>query len=492
MKPSDYVFGTEPLEFQREEFLAHADTPERFIAWDQGLGKSKLAIDTCAYLYQKGEINGVVVCAPNSVSTTWALDELPKHLPPAVSRESRIHLYRPERADTKWHQQALKDLTIHPGLPWLIMTYGALSASEPAKKFLLRFLDKRRCMMVLDESSNIQTPSAKRTFSIAAAGRRAIYRRCLDGTPCGQSPFDLYSQVRFLDEQFWARKGLATAAAFKAEFGEYERGWNSRQGREYPILRGYRNIDRLQRWFAEISTRLTKDEKLNLPGKIYHARYFELTPEQRRIYAELRDDFIATLDSGVEVSAPLALTRLLRLQQVANGFIPHPDPGPDDEPIVRLPGRNPRLELLLEIVEPLNEPAIIWSRFRADVDLICAALGSRAVRYDGSCDTDAREESRRRFKAGEAQFFVATQSAGATGLTLTEAAFEVFYSNTPSARQRAQAEDRAYRIGQTRPVQIIDLLGEGTIDRNIALGLRSSFDIASQITGDRLKEWLTV
>jgi SNF2 family DNA or RNA helicase len=203
------------------------------------------------------------------------------------------------------------------------------------------------------------------------------------------------------------------------------------------------------------------------------------------------------------------MVRLLRLQQIACGYLPTDD---ESEPLYVIPGPNRRLQLLCDEVESRQHKTIVWARFQMDITLILEELGRRgisAVRYDGLVSDDARAEAKARFQGErpvfergqmvgrvkipaeeQAQVFVGNPAAGATGLTLTAARHVDYYSNSFKLIDRLQSEDRAHRIGQENQVLYTDIIGEDTIDQKIVESLRSKFNVASQITGDRLKEWL--
>lgn len=481
----DYQFRTKPFRHQLEEFEGHKDDVIRAIFWEQGTGKSKLEVDNAAYLYEQGKINGVLVVAPNGVHRNWVVEEFPKHLPEHIWNRTRLHCYQTSKANTKWHQDELKKLWKHDGLIVMAMSYDAVM-TEKGRAAAWAMLRDRAVLYILDESARIKTPGAKRTKRVVASGKYAKYRRILTGTPVSNSPFDVYSQLKFLDEDFWKKYGIGTFEGFKTQFGVWERQ-ERRDGRGYNELLGYKHLDQLKAMVDTVSTRLTKEDVLDLPPKLYSKRFFDLEPKQRRLYDELRDEFITFLDSGEMVSASLAIVRLLRLQQVCCGYLP---PDGEDEPVQDICFPNPRLSLLKELAEDIPHQVIIWARFKRDIDLICDALGREAVRYDGLVDDDGRAEAIDRFQKGDARFFVANAQAAGEGLTLTAARTVIYYSNSFKLTERLQSEDRAHRIGQEHPVNYIDLIAYNTVDLHIVNALASKLDIASKITGDRVREWL--
>lgn len=494
----DYKYETTPFSHQREHFEQHCSSAVHALFWEQGTGKTKPIIDTFAHMAENDKVDALLVVAPNGVHLNWITDELPVHLPKRLHNQVRAHAYKSPKAKTKWHQRECDMLIKHKGLAVLCISYDAFMTKE-GKKFIWRFLQRRRCLYVLDESDAIKNPGAKRTKSILASGVYAPYRRIATGTPVPQGPFDIYSQVRFLDEGFWKRQGIPNYTAFKRRFGvwltaaEVQEQWGYDPG--YDKLIEYKNIDQLNQIISEISTRVLKEDVLDLPRKLFSKRYFEMNLVQQRAYEELKSEYILELEDGVVIDADMAIVRLLRLQQIACGYVQ----ADTEEPTRLLGNSNPRLELLEDITAHLGHKAIIWSRFTRDIDQIMDLLGRRAVRYDGKISDEECARSKQEFQHGDAQFFVGNQQKGASGLTLHAAKTAIYYANNFNLRDRLQSEDRCHRIGQEGVVNeqgedpcvnYIDLICPGTVEQHIVKALRSKYNIAAQITGDELREWI--
>jgi SNF2 family DNA or RNA helicase len=364
------------------------------------------------------------------------------------------------------------------------MAYSACM-TDLGKKLLKKFLTQKRCLYVLDESVAIKTPRAKRTQRILGSARYAPYRRILTGTPITNGAFDVYAPIRFLNKDYWFDHGLGSYLIFKNYFGMFRDGYNGATGKSFRQLVAYKNLDELHDMLEPISTRVTKDEVLDLPPKLYSKRYVEMTPEQERLYNAIKNEYMVELESGAEINAPLAIVRLLRLQQIICGYVPD-----DDGNMVIVGGKNPRLETLIEFCNGLAHKAIIWARFRRDIDLITTALGKECVRYDGAVGTNDRAKAIEAFQHGETKFFVANPAAAGEGLTLHAARSVIYYNNSFKLSERMQSEDRAHRIGQEHPVHYTDFVCPGTVDERIVESLRGKRDVAQAITGDTLKEWL--
>jgi SNF2 family DNA or RNA helicase len=475
-------FKTKPFDHQLEEFEQHRDDPVRALFWEQGTGKSKALIDAAAHQHLEGNVDALLILAPNGVHENWATDELPAHMSPEV--KWCVHLWKSKSAGTKWHQAALKELLHFPGLAVLCMSYDSFMTPR-GKKYMKKFREKRRIFGAADESQRIKTPSAKRTISAVALGRWLKYKRILSGTPITSKPFDVWPQVRFLDNRFWEANGFASYEAFKTYFGVWEERVNSATEERFKTCTEFRNFEKLRDIVATISGRVLKDDVLDLPPKVYTKRYFDLTPEQWRIYRELKKEFFAYLESGELVTAPLIITRMLRFQQIASGFLP----SDDGDSLTEFD--NPRLQLLRETLEDVEGAALIFARFRYDVDQICKLLKGEHVRYDGAVSLEERSINRKAFQHPSGpRFFVGNPAVAGIGLTLTRASTIIYYSNSFNLEHRLQSEDRAHRIGQENTVRIIDLLGSGTIDLPLVHSLKSKWDMASQITGDIARKWL--
>jgi SNF2 family DNA or RNA helicase len=170
---------------------------------------------------------------------------------------------------------------------------------------------------------------------------------------------------------------------------------------------------------------------------------------------------MAILADGSLVTAPLALTRLLRLQQITSGFVPVDTLEDVDEiPYADLGKTNPRLEKLEATCKASTEKRIIWCRFRRSIEKVTAMLGNRAVRYDGTTSEDDRVQAIQDIQKGDKQFFVANAATAGEGLTLTAAKFSDYYENTFDLAARLQSEDRNHRIGQDRNVGYNDYIAK--------------------------------
>ena len=228
---------------------------------------------------------------------------------------------------------------------------------------------------------------------------------------------------------------------------------------------------------------------MDLPPKTYIYREVELTSDQKKVYKELSDLAVASLDGAV-LSVDTVLTQMLRLHQITCGHYKS-----DDDVII--PVANNRLSELMQILEESSNKVIIWATYIQDIQTILAALKNEygdesTVAYYGAVNQDDRNTAIDRFQKDDTcRFFVGNPQTGSMGITLTAADTVVYYSNSYNLEHRLQSEDRAHRIGQEKNVLYVDLICRGTIDSKIVKALRDKKNIAQQVMGDDWKQWLT-
>ena len=181
---------------------------------------------------------------------------------------------------------------------------------------------------------------------------------------------------------------------------------------------------------------------------------------------------------------------MMRLHQVTCGHFKA-----DDDSVTLLD--NNRVDTLLDLLEETDGKVIIWANYRQDIKNIVDTLKKRhgddsTVEYHGGVDPTLRQENIALFqeKNSPTRYFVGNTQTGGYGITLTAANTVVYYSNNYDLEKRLQSEDRAHRIGQTGSVTYVDLIAEETIDEKIVKALRKKVDIANEIMGEELKDWI--
>ena len=195
----------------------------------------------------------------------------------------------------------------------------------------------------------------------------------------------------------------------------------------------------------------------------------------------MKQAFLTQLEDGEIASSQNAAVALMRLQQIASGWL-----AMDDGSMTIL--KNARIEALREIADAYEgEKIIVWARFNDDIRIICETFGEEAVSYFGDTETEDRETAVASFldPDNKVRFFVSNPRAGGVGLNLQgNCSTVVYYSNSFSALDRWQSEDRSHRIGTHKNVTYIDMIAKGTVDRKILGVLRNKKEVAALALGD--------
>ena len=475
----NYKFKTKPYEHQMTA-LEKSWNKENFAYFmEMGTGKTKVLIDNLAMLYDKGKIDGALIIAPKGVVKTWYEQELPTHLPDHIENVTVLW----QSNITKTQREKLESLfEIETAMHILIMNVEGLS-TDKGVKFASKFLNSHKTLMAIDESTTIKTPKAKRTKNIIDLGKHAKYRRIMTGSPITKNPLDLYTQCEFLDPYLL---DFASYYAFRNRYAEMKT--MHVRGRSIQVVDRFQNLGELSDKIKNFSERILKEDCLDLPPKVFIKRHVSLTPDQKKIYEQMKKAAMAVLNGKVTTTMTV-LTQLMRLHQITCGHFTA-----DDGSIQAV--ENNRLNELMNILEEIDGKAIIWANYQLSVgeiiQKIIKVFGEDSyVHYYGLTSQEDRQDHIRKFQNDpKCRFLVGTPQTGGYGITLTQANTVIYYSNGYDLEKRLQSEDRAHRIGQTKTVTYVDIIAEDTVDEKIVKALRNKINIASEVMGEELKEWI--
>ena len=473
----NYKFKSKPFAHQSKALEMSWNKEVFAYFMEMGTGKSKVLIDNIAMLYNAGKINAALIIAPKGVYKNWFDSEIPSHMPDYI--EKKVGLWR-----TDPNAKELKPLfTTGAELHILIMNVEAFSTKKGVL-FAHKFLSCHNALIGIDESTTIKNPNAKRTKSILSLKPLSKFRRILTGSPVTKSPLDLFSQCQFLDP--WLLN-QSSYYAFRTRYAVCRK--INVSGRQVEIVVGYRNLGELSEKVKPFSYRVLKDDCLDLPPKTYTKRIIELSDEQKKVYKTMKEKAIAFLN-GKMVSTATVITQLMRLHQITCGHFTS-----DDGDVQEI--KNNRIDQLMEILEEVEGKAVIWAHYRYDIEKIVEAISKKygensVVTYYGDTSTDDRQKAITKIqdKDSSVRFIVGTPQTGGYGITLTGASTMIYYSNGYDLEKRQQSEARIDRIGQEKPMTYIDLIAEDTIDEKIVKALRAKVNIATEIMGEELKDWI--
>jgi len=445
----------EAFAYQAEAVRAIRDKEYAAIFHEQGLGKSKIAIDLALYWLDTKVVDTVILVAKNSLVTNW-WKEIANHThlkPRLISQNRKSNFY-----------------TFNSPARLMLMHYEVFISE---KERLLLFLKTRNVGMILDESAKIKNPDsgvAKALFEIAPFIKKRII---MTGTPVANRPYDVWAQIYFLDH------GLSLGSDFKKfkkdldlnnDLGHDE---NSQRHFEFELTNIYNKIQ-------NFSVRETKKSGIiSLPEKIITLIPVAWESRQKELYDQIRKELktIVVKDGiPIEEDADSILKRMLRLVQIAS------NPHLIDESYNGNPGK---LEILTDLVQSIidnNEKCIIWTSFTDNVDWLAKRLiGFGCVKIHGKLTMLERNNSVTRFMTDpECRVLLATPGAAKEGLTLTVANHVIFYDRSFSLDDYLQAQDRIHRISQTKTCYVHNLIMEDSIDEWVDI-LLTSKELAAQL-----------
>jgi SNF2 family DNA or RNA helicase len=349
----NYKFKTKPYAHQMTALEKSWNKESYAYFMEMGTGKTKVLIDNLAMLYDKGKVDGALIIAPKGVIGTWYNQEIPTHLPDHI--ENVTVLWQPlinKKQQNNLDQLFKSDSKLHI----LIMNVEALSTSK-GTEFAASFLRTHNTMMAVDESTTIKNSAAKRTKNILNLSKSSKYKRIMTGSPVTKNPLDLYSQCEFLDP--WLLN-FQSFYAFRNRYAEMKT--IHARGRSIQIVSCFKNIGELSDKLKEFSYRVLKEDCLDLPDKIYVKRNVVLTPEQAKLYQEMKSTALAVLN-GKQTTTVTVLTQLMRLHQITCGHFTADD---GSTQIVK----SNRIDELMNVLEEVEGKAIIWANYQKDMSEI--------------------------------------------------------------------------------------------------------------------------
>lgn len=429
----------EAFDFQNQAVHALADLHYAAVFHEQGLGKTKIAIDLVTTWLSGGHVDTVVIVAKKSLVHNW-VQELGFHteLRPLILTSDRVSNFHVFNSPAR-----------------LILTHYEAVRSE-SRRFAL-FLKTRKVGVVLDESTKIKNPNSSLTKVFLGLAPQFVRRLILTGTPVANRPYDIWSQIFFLDG----------GASLGDDFNDFRSKTDltnrlsadpsSSETLESELAKVFQRISRF-------SVRKTKDSGvIQLPDKQHHTVITDWEARQLDLYRQVQEEQRAIVFSEGRPKldeADAVLKRLLRLVQVASY------PGLVDDSYRSEPGKfRDLLDLLVEI-QSQREKAIVWTTFVDTSEWLRLRLAEfGAVRVNGRMAMDARNRSISRFKQDDAvRVLVATTGAAKEGLTLTEANHAIFFDRDFSLDSYLQAQDRIHRISQTKTSHVHKLVMQDSVD----------------------------
>lgn len=435
------------------------------LLFEMGCGKTLTAIAIAGAGYQMGKVERLLIVAPTSVVAVW-----PKELQEYAKFKYTCKTLLGEK---KQRIKQIDDLLKFPfkALKVAVINYESTWRPEILEK--LKEFDAD--MVIADESQRIKTYDAAQSKAMHELGDQARYKLILSGTPVQTAAIDIWSQYRFLDK-----------TVFGDNFFKFRGRYAIMGGYGNKKIVGYKDLEGLIKKEHGIAFRVTKDEALDLPEQTFETRKIQFSQKEKNLYERIKKDSYAELDGGGHITATTVLTRLLRLQQLAGGFLVQ-----DDAQKPQLVSRA-KLDALADIIEDYvigsGKKLVIFARFIAEVKAIMELAGKvlpkelKQVAIYGDIKKEDRGDIVKQFQEDpNTVLFIGQIDTAGTGITLTAADTCVYYSKNFNYATYSQSLSRIHRIGQRNCCTYIDLEIEGTIDELISKALSRKEDMAKTV-----------
>lgn len=435
------------------------------LLFEMGCGKTLTAIAIAGAGYQMGKVERLLIVAPTSVVAVW-----PKELQEYAKFKYTCKTLLGEK---KQRIKQIDDLLKFPfkALKVAVINYESTWRPEILEK--LKEFDAD--MVIADESQRIKTYDAAQSKAMHELGDQARYKLILSGTPVQTAAIDIWSQYRFLDK-----------TVFGDNFFKFRGRYAIMGGYGNKKIVGYKDLEGLIKKEHSIAFRVTKDEALDLPEQTFETRKIQFSQKEKNLYERIKKDSYAELDGGSHITATTVLTRLLRLQQLAGGFLVQ-----DDAQKPQLVSRA-KLDALGDIIEDYvigsGKKLVIFARFIAEVKAIMELADKvlpkelKQVAIYGDIKKEDRGDIVKQFQEDpKTVLFIGQIDTAGTGITLTAADTCVYYSKNFNYATYSQSLSRIHRIGQRNCCTYIDLEIEGTIDELISKALSRKEDMAKTV-----------
>ena len=444
--------------YQKEAFEAIKDLNYAAIFHEQGLGKTKIAIDLLLYWLKNTSIDTVLIVTKKQLVQNWI-------------REFGVH--------TSIHPSVLdinrqNNYFIFSGPARVVITNFETLVSEKIR-FLL-YLKTRNVAIIIDESAKLKNPSAKLTQTFFELAPLFQKRVIMTGTPVANRPYDIWAQIFFLDQG----KSLGT------DFNEFKR--------KTDLSNKLAHNERMQESFEDVVSEINNKIKaftvretknsgiIELPDKVYIRESACFTNDQEVLYDQICEELRVEVEKDgqiVEDDSSATVKRLLRLVQVAS------NPRLVDDSYRGESAKEKVLNNLIGKIIAAGEKCIVWTNFIENVEEFTRAYSEYgAVKIHGGMKIADRNKSVEKFRMDDSKILFATPASAKEGLTLTMANHVIFYDRGFSLDDYLQAQDRIHRISQTKTCYVHNIIMEGSIDEWIDVLLKAKQNAAFLAQGD--------
>lgn len=450
---ADYVSRTKPFEHQMDSFK-YALTHNKFLLGDeQGLGKTKQALDIAVARKHKMR-HCLIVCGVNNLKWNWYKEV-------EIHTNEKAHILG-SRVNRKGKTVIGSSVERLADLKQIHDEYFLITNIETLRDKSIQSQIKKMCndgiigMTIIDEIHKCKNSQSKQGKAIHCCC--SYYRLALTGTPLMNNPVDLYNVLKWLEVENHSLTYFKNLYCEMGGFGGYE-------------IIGYKNLDQLENSLNKNMLRRRKEEVLDLPPKIYTDELLDLDSSQDKLYRDVTNQIIEDIDRIMLLPNPL--TELIRLRQVTS----------NPNILTSKNITNVKYDRIVDILESTTDKVIIFSNWTKVINPLYIKLSS--LGYNPALVTGESKDpilEMNKFQSDNTcKVILGTTPALGTGYTLTAANTVIFIDEPWSKAIKDQAEDRCHRIGTKGTVNIITLICKDTIDERIHQIIKDKGELSDHI-----------
>jgi hypothetical protein len=470
----DKIIKVESAGTERVYDIVMADPYRNFVANEivvHNCGKTKSAIDYAAGI---GVRRILIIC--------------PKHMRYGWQRQFKIHtpchynIFVPDKGSSKQKTEAIashiKFCESRKEPYGIVLNYETMirpplsPVYEKRTNRMIRPGYLVTCswdLLILDEAHRIKAPGGKASWNVLRISKKVDLQRYLSGTPMPHSPLDIYAQYRALDPSIYGTR-----------YDYFKQRYCIMGGYQQKQVVQFINLDDLNERFFRIAHYMsTEDSDIDLPEDVNINVPCKLTAKATKIYAELNKEFITWVNES-EVTAANALVKLLRLGQIAGGYVKLDD---GKSKIID----NTKIETVIDLMSdmPTKENIVVFCRFENEIlraaEQIGKKLPDRKIGFICGFKNAPNDFIDSVWQATETDTLIVQVQAGAEGIDLTAAHFCIFLSKDFSLGRYRQCYKRVHRPGQTERTFFYHIIAENTVDEKIMRAIDTKQNIVDHI-----------
>lgn len=440
-----------------------------------GTGKSKMLVETLRLLYAKNKrmLRTLIVCPP-IVMNNWP-NEFLKHskvndiVVTVGTGKKRVELIQ----NKMWSPAGTTPRSVV-----CVLSYSSLTMP----KVLDAIMKWAPEVVVYDEVHWLKNSQSKRSKAAYKISKDSKYRYGLTGTPVANTPMDLFGIYKVLDV------GDSFGVSLTAFRSKYFYDKNAGMNREVHFPNWQiqsTGLDKITAILEDTSMSVKKEDCLDLPPLVVKDVFVDLSDEQKRAYNEMKRDLITFIDSNPDpATAQLAVTKALRLQQIASGHIKLES---GDVHEFKETPRDKALAELLETISARKEKTIVWAVFKqnyASIKAVCERLDIKYVEVHGGVPPKKKFERLDAFNEDpDVLVFIGHPESVGIGVNMVASKYSIFYSRNFSFVTDEQAEGRNYRGGSEihDKVTRINIVASDTVDEKVAEALKRKEELSAKV-----------